>query len=44
LFFFEKEFFEVVFYPVAAAASLSFGFLVDAVENSLGETEAHLNS
>ena len=40
LFFFEKEFFEVGFYPVAAAASLSFGFLVDAVENSWADVDA----
>ena len=40
LFFFEEEFFEVGFYPVAAAASLSFGFLVDAVENSWADVDA----
>ena len=40
LFFFEKEFFEVGFYPVAAAASFSFGFLIDAVENSRANVNA----
>jgi hypothetical protein len=40
LFFFEKEFFEVGFYPVAATASLSFGFLIDAVENSWADVDA----
>ena len=39
-FLFEEEFFEVGFYPVAAAASLSFGFLVDAVENSWADVDA----
>jgi hypothetical protein len=39
-FFFEEEFFEVGFYPVAAVASLSFGFLIDAVENSWADVNA----